>query len=34
MPGPADAHDTGVYRAGVKCLAQLILMILGSFALA
>ena len=33
MPGPADAHDAGVYRAGVECLAQLILMMLGSIAL-
>ena len=33
MPGPADAHDAGVYRADEKCLAQLMLMMLGSIAL-
>ena len=30
MPFPADAHDAGVYRAGVECLAQLVLMMLVS----
>ena len=33
MPGPTISHDAGVYRAGVKCLAQLMLMGLGSMAL-
>ena len=28
MPGPADAHDVGVFRAGVECLAQLTLLML------
>ena len=30
MLGPADAHDAGVHRAGVQCLAQLMLMMLVS----
>ena len=29
---PAGAHDVGVCRAGVECLAQLMLMMLGSMA--
>ena len=33
MPFPADAHDAGVYRAGVECLVQLMLMMLVSIAL-
>ena len=30
MPGPADAHDAGVYRTCVQCLPQLMLMTLAS----
>ena len=30
MPGPADAHDAGVYGTGVERLVQLMLMMLGS----
>ena len=33
MPGPADAHDAGLYGAGVERLARLMLMMLGSIAL-
>ena len=32
MPGPADAHDAGVHRAGEDCITQLMLMMLGSVA--
>ena len=32
MPGPADAHDVGVYGAGVKRLVQPMLMMPGFMA--